>query len=366
MKIPLIRATLLCAVLAAMPSRLPAQSAPPAASTALGPKLVFITNTYDFGRIVGGQAVQHVFIFSNAGDQDLHIIRVTPGCHCTTAGEPTRMVKPGQTGEIPLRFDSTSFRGPISRTITVASDDKQAPMQTLFLRGTIWRPIETSPQFAYISVPADAVSNVSTVVRIVNQADEPVTLSDPTSANQSFKAELKTITPGKEFELTVYAVPPLPPGSTPGSITIKTSLTNMPTLNITTIAIVQPSISISPQTINLPMQVSGGMTNFVNIAAMGTKPLALTGVEASDSQIGVTMKELNPGRLFQLIVVFPPGYHMAPGSRAHLTIKSNNPQKPEIVIPILQNLRVPVNYQGQARPKVISQYPPPPPAAAHP
>jgi len=43
----------------------------------------------------------------------------------------------------------------------------------------------------------------------VNQFDEPVTLSEPESTNAAFRAELKTVKPGKEFELHVSTVTPL-------------------------------------------------------------------------------------------------------------------------------------------------------------
>ena len=45
--------------------------------------------------------------------------------------------------------------------------------------------------------PADAPSGASTIVRIVNNTEEPITLSEPESNNHSFAAELKTTQPGK-------------------------------------------------------------------------------------------------------------------------------------------------------------------------
>ena len=236
MKFPPIYAALICAGLMAAPAQLSGQPAPSAATNALGPRLTFLTNEYHFGRVLAGTLVKYVFIASNAGDQTLEISRVTPGCHCTTAGNWAHQIEPGKTGEIPIQFDSGSFRGDVTKPITVASNDKLAPNQTVMLRGTVWRAIEVNPQFAYINVIPDAPSNSTSVVHITSQSDEPVTLSNPTSANGSFKAELKTVTPGKEFELTITALPPLPPGNTSGTISVKTSLTNMPVINITAMA----------------------------------------------------------------------------------------------------------------------------------
>jgi hypothetical protein len=240
MKLFTLNAALICAALMATLAHLSAQPAPSAPAGALGPRLSFATNRYNFGKITGGAKVKYVYLLTNTGDQTLEIFGVTPGCHCTTAGDWTHHVAPGQTGTISIQFDSGNFSGGVTRTIAVTSNDRVAPRQTLFLGGTIWQPFKVSPQFVYIHVPSGAISNATSNVRITSLAGEPVTLSNPTSATSSFKAELKTLSPGKEFEVIITAIPPLAPGTTVGRISIQTSSTNMPLLTITTMAAVQP------------------------------------------------------------------------------------------------------------------------------
>jgi hypothetical protein len=236
MKFPSICAALACASLMVAPAHLSAQ----AATNVLGPRMTFLTNQYDFGTVQAGTLVKYVFIVSNSGDQTLLISRVTPGCHCTTAGGWSHKVEPGQTGQIPIQFDSGNFRGNVTKTIMVASNDKIAPNQPLRLQGTIKRMIEVNPQFAYINVVEGSTSNSTTVVHITNQSDQPVTLSNPTSANGSFTAVLKTIQPGRDFELAITAVPPFKPGNTVGTISVNTSLHSMPVVTVTAIAMLHP------------------------------------------------------------------------------------------------------------------------------
>jgi hypothetical protein len=346
--------------------RLSAQTALPVAANAIGPKMTFDTNAYQFGKVVAGTLVKHVFIVSNAGDQTLKISRVTPGCHCTTAGDWTHEVEPGQTGKIPIQFDSGSFRGSVTKTIMVYSNDKLAPNQSLTLRGTIWRMLEVNPQFAYINIMPDSPSNSTSVVHIVNQSDEPVTLATPTSANPLFKAELKTVTPGKNFDVLITAVPPFAPGNSSGTISIKTSLASMPVLNITAIALVQPAVVVSPAQISLPSKIEGWTTNRVIISANGSKALALSDAQASDSRVSVEIKETNAGRVFQLAAIFPPGFQIAPGQRVNLTVKSNNSREPLITVPVRQPLRPPAAFVPMAHPQPMTQSPPQPPVMAHP
>jgi len=366
MKFPPIYAALICAGLLAAPAPVSGQAATPAATNALGPRMTFATNEYQFGRVTQGTLVKYVFIVSNAGDQTLIISRVSPGCHCTTAGDWARQVEPGKTGVIPIQFDSGSFFGDVTKTITVASNDKLAPNQTLTLRGKIWKEIEVNPQFAYITVMPDETSNLTTVVHVINQSDEPVTLSDPTSANGLFKAELKTIKPGREFEVTVTAVPPLAPGHNNGTISLKSSLTNMPVINITAIANVQPAVVLAPAQIAFSPQIDRYTTNRVIITANGSKALALSDPKASDERVSVELTEIRSGRVFQLAAVFPPGFQIAPGQQLQLSVKSNNAERPVLVVPVRQTPRPSAMPPSLAHPRAMGQIPPPPPAPGHP
>jgi copper(I)-binding protein len=369
MKFQLIYAALVCAGLMATPARMSGQAAPPAATNALGPRMTFVTNQYHFGSVISGDRVKCVFIVSNAGDQTLEITRVSPGCHCTTVGDwsKSHKIEPGQTGEIPIQFDSGGFNGDVTRNITVTSNDKLRPAQILVLRGTIRRAFEIRPQDVRFNVMPDAPSNLTSVVHITNQLDVPVTLSNPASANGLFKAELKTIIPGKEFEVTVTAVPPLAPGNNRGTISIKTSLTNMPVINITAYAMVLPAVGVTPPQIILSPQLDRWTTNRVTITANGSKTLALSDPEASDKRVSVEIKETTPGRIFQLAAAFPPGFQIAPGQQVQLSVKSNNAERPVIVVPVRQVQRQPAMSPPLAHPKPMSQNPPPHlPATGHP
>jgi hypothetical protein len=371
MKFPPLNVALVFAGLLAAPVCLTAQPAPaPAPAPApLGPRMTFLTNEYRFGRVNMGEQVNHVFVVSNSGDETLVISNVAPGCHCTTARPWTRQVPPGKTGEIPIKFDSGGIHGDVTRTITVTSNGKIAPIQTLFLRGTVWREIEVNPQTAYMTIMPNSTESSSAVVRIVNQADAPVALSDPTSATQTFKGSLKTIVPGKEFELTVTALPPLPAGNNVGTISIKTTSKSMPVVTVTALAMVQPSIGVVPMQIYLPADVRGWTTNRVIITNNGKKPLALSDLQVCcDKTIKAEIQELNPGRVFHLVLSFPPGFRLMPGQRAQVSVKSNNPERPLITVPVSQFPRQPAMVPAYARPRVMSQPVPVPAfqAAGHP
>ncbi len=325
----------------ATPLHLSGQAASPAAAGLLGPRLIFATNEFHFGQVVAGTLVDYTFIASNAGDQTLLIFSTSTSCPCTTVGDWDRAVEPGKTGKIPIQFDSSDFGSAVTKTVVVSSNDKLEPEQTLAIHGMVRRGIQITPKLAYINVMPDAPSNSTSVVRLSNQSDESVTLFDPTSANASFKAELNTIAPGREFDMTITALPPLAVGSTTGTVSIRTSLAYMPVINIPTIAMLHPAVNVTPPQIVLPPRRGDWTTNVVTITANGTNVLALSDATASGEGASVELNEITPGRVFQLAAVFRPGFVVVPGRQVQLSVKSNNAECPVIVVPVRQARRQP-------------------------
>src|SRR5690242_4323812 len=85
---------------AATTAAAPAPAAPvPAAPAGIGPRIDFATNLYDFGRIKSGDPVKYTYYFTNTGDALLELTDVHPSCGCTAAGDYSKKVDPGQSGQ---------------------------------------------------------------------------------------------------------------------------------------------------------------------------------------------------------------------------------------------------------------------------
>jgi len=321
------------------PAGTPAAAATPAST---GSKIQFETPTYDFGRAKSGDAIKHTFIFTNTGCETLEINNVRPGCGCTTAGEWTKKVEPGKTGEIPIQVNTANFNGPIMKNVSVDSNDKAQPTSVLYLKGTVWKPVDINPQFAMINVPPDTQGG-STVIRIINNMDEPITLSTPEVNNASFLATLKTNQPGKEFEITVSTVPPIRTGYSQAQITIKTSSSTVPTLTANIGANVQAAVVVVPQQITLPPGPLANQTMpSITIQNNSTNTLTLTNATTTAKDVQIKLNEANPGRLFTATLTFPQGYELPKGEQAVFTVNTSNPQFSVVKVPITQMQQPPV------------------------
>ena len=150
--------------------------AAPATTNGIGPKIRFETTMHDFGKVKSGEVAKYTYAFTNGGDQVLELSGVQ-ACGCITA-EYTKRVEPGQTGSIPIRFNSGGYGGPITKTIIVTCNDRSNSRPMLQFKGVVWRPIDVIPQFVVLNLTADAPLAAATVL-ITNNLPEPVDFFPP-------------------------------------------------------------------------------------------------------------------------------------------------------------------------------------------
>lgn len=307
----------------------------PTAGTNL-PKLRFATPIYDFGRLRSGEVLKYSYVFTNTGPDTVEITHVQPSCGCTAAGEWTRKVEPGQTGSIPIQFNSANFNGQVFKTVTVMSTDKGQPTSVLQLKGTVWKPVDVSPQFAVLNIPPD-VPSATASVRIVNNMEEPLVLSAPESNNRAFTAELKTNVPGKEFQIIVTGTRPATTGNIQGLVTMKSSSTNMPIVTVNVWANIQAHVLVMPPQLTLPPPpLAASISPRVTIQNNSTNTLSVSDPVLSLEGVKVELTEPQPGKQFLATLTFPQGFEIPAGQQPALTLKSSNTNLPLITVPIRQ------------------------------
>ena len=63
---------------------------------------------HDFGNVAEGEIVKTFFTFTNTSQNDLFIVDARGSCGCTVPKYPKDIaIKPGETGEIEVNFDTT-------------------------------------------------------------------------------------------------------------------------------------------------------------------------------------------------------------------------------------------------------------------
>lgn len=351
--LPLLGLSPLFLALASATAQLPPP--PPVAAavpTAAGsPKIQFATTAYEFGKVSAGEVVHATFVYTNVGTGVLEVTEVRPTCGCTVAGNWEKKVEPGKTGTIPLQVNTANFSGQVVKMVTVTCNDPSQPSIMLQIKGTIWKPIDVTPTFVIFNVLADEPTNDVRTVRIVNNADTPLSLTEALSANPAFHAVIKTNQPGKEYELQISTAPPFPAGTVQGQVTVKTSSTNMPLVTITAMAMVQPSVVAVPNQLFVPPGPLASDTQLaVTIRNNKSGKIEVSSPSVTETNVAVKIQELEPGRVFTATLTFPAGFLMPAGNVGHLSVKTSSPQIPLVSVPILQMPR-PATYAAPPMPR---------------
>lgn len=86
------------------------------------PLMTFTETDHDFGAINQGDKVSYSFAFKNTGEADLIIADAKGSCGCTVPEYPKDPVKPGESGEIKVSFNSAGKVGMQLKTVTLTTN----------------------------------------------------------------------------------------------------------------------------------------------------------------------------------------------------------------------------------------------------
>jgi len=101
------------------------------------PVISFGQTEFDFGTVESGAQVKHSFTFTNTGKSELVIRRVNAGCGCTATAPVKTNLRPGETSQIDVTFNTTGRRGNQHMRVTVVSNDPNTPEVYLTLKGIL-------------------------------------------------------------------------------------------------------------------------------------------------------------------------------------------------------------------------------------
>jgi hypothetical protein len=310
------------------------QAAPPPPH---GPRIQFSETSFNFGSVKPSATLAHDFIITNTGDALLEITAVHSACACTTVSAWDRAVQPGKTGKISIRLDPSLLNGTVAKSVTVTCNDALEALPILQVQVHVLRPITVDPPYAYFMPVEGEETNETRVIRIVNHQSEDITLEPPQSASPAFKTELKTLRPGKEFELSVTYTGLVTNARSLGNIAIKTSEASMPVLNVSAAAFPKPILVAMPPQILLPGVPLRSEYQFsMNIRNNSRSPVKLFDPSVNIEGVKVQMHEVEQEKVFLLKLEFPPNLRLRPGQPAELSIKTSHPHYATFKVPIVR------------------------------
>lgn len=108
------------------------------ASTEKVGKFTFESEVIDYGAIQQDADGVRVFKFTNTGDAPIVISNANGSCGCTVPTYSKNVIKPGESGEISVKYDTHRIGG-FTKTVTLTSNASE-PSKMLRIKGEVLNP----------------------------------------------------------------------------------------------------------------------------------------------------------------------------------------------------------------------------------
>ena len=267
------------AVLAAASAALAETTAAPAGGAQ--PKMVIGEVTYDAKDVHKGDVIERDFAVKNEGKADLNIVSVAPSCGCT-APDWTKIVPPGGSGKITLKIDTSKFKGPITKTAQVTTNDPTQPTFRLTVNANVRTFVDILPKE---SVSFRQLRGEDKFEAVTIHSNEPgeFKINDVQVTGTGIKHDLSKATDGSgDYRLRVSLDKTVPVGTVAGSIKLLTNSAKEPEVTVEVTGTVLSQINLVPSTLYFRIdQGAGGRwsptTDNLNVRATGDPKGELVG-----------------------------------------------------------------------------------------
>lgn len=224
------------------------------------PRLTLVDPLKDFGTVAKGETLDWTFTIKNTGTADLQILAVRPSCGCTVA-DFDKVIKPGQTGKISAKVDTAGMSGPVSKAVTVDSNDPATPSAQLTIHAVVRPYVEAFPSgfVRYNMIQGDAATQT---VTLYSEEEEPFKILRAEVPGDFVKVDFKKIeneadraAAGRagqaqyKVDITVGG-PTAKVGPMADKVTIVTNSKHQPNYLISLSGVIRPSYSVIPTVLN--------------------------------------------------------------------------------------------------------------------
>ena len=328
------------------------KAAPATASTApkgdekVGtPKISIDPMLKDAGTVAKGEKIEAVFSVKNSGTTDLVISDARPSCGCTVASFD-RAIKPGQTGKITAAVDTKNFTGPITKTVSVVSNDPENPQLALTIKAVVKPYVEIAPtEFVRFSAIRGDTASQDLILfsaekdfqPTVAESSQPYVQAQIAPATDKEKLEGKT---GTQYKLHVTLEPSAPVGVLNAPVHVKTGVAKQPDIEIRVSGIVRDRLSVTPASIVFGNFTPGKDVISRNVIFTNNKPgqaVRVQKVESSVSGISAEIVPMTEGVNYTVVLKPKPDLKKGEFSGT-LKIYTSDKERPVVEVPISGNV----------------------------
>lgn len=245
----------------------------------------------DLGTISDDEAKPMKVGFKNTGTGTLTIADLKGSCGCTVPQLEKKEYKPGEGGVIDITYNPHGKRDQQQTTVTITSNDPSKSVQTVTVKSIVKPNVFWDPQaiaFNQVGKGKGGKMLLKVTGRLENFAVTEVTATNP-EAFEAKVIETKAIEqadgkPGFESTVEVTLKPNTPVGMAQANLTLRTTNSKNPLVNVSTFAEVTGDLATTPikfflNQLQVDQDLSGGVSNKVILRHKEGKPFKVTKFE---------------------------------------------------------------------------------------
>lgn len=301
------------------------------------PGILFSSDTYNFGIIEEGKAVNHTYEFTNSGTTTLVVKDVRPTCGCTVTGDYDKEVKPGQKGKIPISLDTSGFDGFTAKTIIVKTNVQKNPDYTLIIEGTVKVSATVNPKIlAFGNIERKRTAPIEGKISILNRLAEPFKITDVEISFNNVETKIETIKDGFAYYLGISVKPPFKHGHIMVPISVKTDSKILPGITAYFSYYMEHMVKVFPNPLFVDRdEIKNGKEQYINVECEPGIDMSIADLSVNNNKVKASLKEMEKGRRYKLVLNLPRDFEFDPGNTLVVKFKTRNvPDEPVFDIPV--------------------------------
>ncbi len=341
----MIATTLALALMVAAPFAMAQEKK--AADAAKAPRLTVVEPIKDFGTVPKGQKLDWSFEIKNTGTADLEILAAKPTCGCTVA-DFDKLIKPGATGKLSAHVDTTNFAGPISKAVTLETNDPSAASAQVTITAIVKPYVEAYPVgFVRFNMLQGDTEKQS--ILLYSEEEEPFEIVKIESPQEWIRAEAKKADGADivskvgragqaQYVVDITVGGEVRPGPIAEKVRVVTNSKNQPEYSLTVSGVIRPPFRVEPTGINFGeiTPADTGATRTITLRSNNLKaPESFLVTKAESGVAGVAAAVKPTDKKGEFEVTLQLAKDAKPGALdGTVLIHTNNSVQPVVTIPV--------------------------------
>lgn len=295
------------------------------------PSAQVATPTFDFGTVVNGVPVKHVFHVKNVGTGPLIIGAVQTSCGCTAAKPTKSTVAPGDESEIAVTFDTRSDKGPATRTITVATNDPHHQQFNLVLKGDVKVQVEAAPSPVAFGNVKHGIEQSRQVTITDTTASKDFKIASISNSSKDIRVSQQPRSDGKPgAELTVTVLKSMPAG--PFNDVVKVSTSRAP-VEVAVFGTIVGDLTLNPPQVSFGIVPHhAGVLRTIRLTNSSDRTVKVVGISSTNQSVTAAVEPVTPGKVYKITLQLRPN---TPDGKllGTVAIKTDDPQQETLQVP---------------------------------